>query len=269
MASTASPLARIAGAKTAAVSDAELAVHVGRAAPLGVWGMLFLRSGLAICLQIAVAAVAWLVGAVDPWRASADWWLGWFAIANVANLGLLRWLLHREGRRLRDVYRIRRRGVRRDLQWVVLALVVAGPVGFLPNLLLGQALWGSAQVGQDLGFRALPLAAAIALLVVFPIVQAAAELPTYFGYVMPRLGARYGWRLSALVVTAAMLSTQHIFLPFLLDWRFLLWRGLMFLPFAVWIGFIIYRRPATLPYLAVGHGLLDASLPVMVLLASV
>jgi hypothetical protein len=231
--------------------------------------MLFVRSGLAIGLQILVAGVAWLVGSADPWRASADWWLGWFAIASVANLGLLRWLLHREGRRLRDLYRIRRHDLRADLRWVALALVVAAPIGFLPNLLLGQALWGSAQVGQDLSFRALPLAAAVALLLLFPIVQAASELPTYFGYVMPRLGARYGWRTGALIVAAATLSTQHMFLPLLFDWRFLAWRGLMFVPFALWVGFVIYRRPGTLPYLAVGHGLLDASLPVMVVLVSV
>jgi hypothetical protein len=85
---------------------------------------------------------------------------------------------------------------------------------------------------------------------------------------MPRLGSRYGWRVGALIVAAVMLSSQHIFLPLLFDWRFLVWRGLMFLPFALWIGFVIYRRPTTLPYLAVTHGLLDASLPILVLLAS-
>jgi len=269
MASTGSPVLNIAAARVDAASAGEGALRFRRATSLAVWGMLFLRSGLAIGLQILVAAAAWLVGSADPWRASADWWLGWFASANVANLGLLRWLLHREGRRLRDLYRVRRRDLRGDLRWVALALVVAGPIGFLPNLLLGQALWGSAQVGQDLSFRALPLAAAISLLLVFPAVQAAAELPTYFGYVMPRLGARYGWRHSALIVAAVTLSTQHIFLPLLFDWRFLVWRGLMFAPFALWVGLVIYRRPTTLPFLAVGHGLLDASLPVMVVLTSV
>jgi len=259
----------IAAAKAGAPSAGEGAFRFRRATSLAVWGMLFLRSGLAIGLQILVAAVAWLVGSADPWRASADWWLGWFVVANVANLGVLRWLLHREGRRLRDLYRIRRHDLRGDLRWVALALVLAGPIGFLPNLLLGQALWGSAQGSQDLSFRALPLVAAISLVMIFPVVQAASELPTYFGYVMPRFGARYGWGSGAMIPAAAMLSTQHIFLPFLFDWRFLVWRGLMFVPFALWVGFVIYRRPTTLPYLAVAHGLLDASLPVMVVLASV
>ncbi len=230
--------------------------------------MLFVRSGLAVGLQASVALAALLAGAADPWRVAADWWLGWFAVANLLTLAVLRRALHREGRRLRDLYRIRRANVRGDLPWVAAGLLLAGPIGFLPNLLIGGALWGSSEVGADLSFRALPVAGAVLILLVFPIAQGAAELPTYFGYVMPRLRARYGWGIGALVVSAAMLSTQHIFLPLLFDWRFLVWRALMFVPFALWIGFVIHRRPTTLPYLAVAHGLLDASLPVMVLFAS-
>ncbi len=233
-----------------------------------VWGMLVARSALAAGLQLTFAGVALVAGANDPWRAAADWWLGWFAIANVLTLVLLRGALRREGRRLRDLYAVRRGSVRADLPWVIGALLLAGPIGFLPNILLGQALWGNAQVGADLSFRALPIAAAILILLAFPIVQAAAELPAYFGYVMPHLESRYGWRARALIVTAIVLSTQHVFLPLLFDWRFLVWRGLMFIPFALWIGFVIQRRPSTLPYLAVAHGLLDASLPVLVLMAS-
>lgn len=249
-----------------AIGPARQSVALGQGAV--VWGMLFVRSFLAIGLQTTFAAVALLAGASDPWRVASDWWLGWFAIANVATLVLLQRAVHRDGHRLRDLYRVRRHSVRGDLPWVIVALVVAGPIGFLPNILLGQALWGNAQVGADLSFRALPVAAAVAILVTFPIVQAAAELPTYFGYVLPRLQSLYGWRARALIVTALTLSTQHIFLPLLLDWRFLVWRALMFIPFAFWIGFVLQRRPTALPYLAIAHGLLDASLPVLVLIAS-
>ena len=233
-----------------------------------VWGMLVSRSLLAVALQATLALAFLLGGADDPWRAAADWWLGTFTLVNVAVLLLLRDLLHREGRRLRDLYRVSRRGLRVDLAWLAGVLVVAGPLGFLPNILLGNALWGSAQVGGDLSFVALPIWGAIAILLVFPVVQGAAELPTYFGYVMPRLTSLHGWRVAAWVVPALMLSTQHIFLPLLFDWRFLVWRGLMFLPFALWFGWALHRRPTLLPYLAVAHALLDASLPILVLSAS-
>lgn len=45
----------------------------------------------------------------------------------------------------------------------------------------------------------------------------------------------------------------------------MLWRGLMFLPFALVVAFAIHRRPQLLPYLMVVHGLLDLQLPLMLL----
>ncbi|MGZ8474657.1 MAG: hypothetical protein ACXWWQ_00335, partial [Candidatus Limnocylindria bacterium] len=89
-----------------------------------------------------------------------------------------------------------------------------------------------------------------------------------FGYVMPRLEAAYGWRWRAWLVAALVLSAQHVVLPLLFDWRFLAWRAVMFLPFALWIGFVIRRRPTALPYLVIGHAVLDTSLPVLVVMAS-
>jgi hypothetical protein len=103
---------------------------------------------------------------------------------------------------------------------------------------------------------------------VFPVIHAATELPTYFGYVMPRLQALTGSRRTGLIAAAGVLSLQHVFLPLLFDWRFVVWRMFMFLAFAFWMGWVIDRRPTTLPYLAVAHGLIDMTLPLFVLFAS-
>jgi hypothetical protein len=232
------------------------------------WGMLVLRPTLAVSFQAAVALGFVVGGAADPWRAAADWWLGWFAAVSVVNLVALRWLLHREGRRLRDLYRFDRTDRWADLRWVAAALLVAGPIAMLPSVLIGQALWGTSEVAADLSFRAIPVAGAVIILIGFPVVHALAELPTYFGYVMPRLEATYGWRWRALAVTGTVLALQHVALPLLFDAQFIVWRALMFLPFALWMGFVIQRRPTTLPYLVIAHGLLDLSLPILVLTAS-
>jgi membrane protease YdiL (CAAX protease family) len=52
---------------------------------------------------------------------------------------------------------------------------------------------------------------------------------------------------------------QHCFLPLILDGRFMLWRLAMYLPFALFVGFLIKRRPGLLPYFAVVHALMDIS----------
>lgn len=229
--------------------------------------MLFVRIALAIAFQAAFALGFALTGDDNPWRTAADWWLGSFALGEVVNLVLLRWLAKKEGIRFRQLLRAGPSELRSDLKWLALALVVAGPLGFLPSQLLAQQLWGDPQVGADLMFRAVPVLAAWSMVLVFPLIHALTELPTYFGYVMPRLqdGAR---RLTPWLVCSFVLAAQHVFLPFLFDWKFILWRLFAYLPLAVWFGWIIRRRPTVLLYLVVAHGLLDLSLPIFVLLAS-
>jgi hypothetical protein len=244
-----------------------VAVEVATIRPAPVLGMLALRPALAIAFQAGLATIFLAAGSATPWRSAADWWLATFALVSLVNLVLLRWVLHREGGRLRDLYRPSADRIA-DLKWAGLALLLAGPIAFLPNVALGMMLWGSPETGSDLSFRSLPVLAAVALVVAFPIVHAMAELPTYFGYVMPRLAVIIGSRWQALLIAAAVLSLQHVVLPLLFDWRYVAWRALMFLPFALWIGFVVMRRSTTMPYLVVAHALLDASLPIMVLLAS-
>jgi hypothetical protein len=64
-----------------------------------------------------------------------------------------------------------------------------------------------------------------------------------------------------------VLSLQHMFFAFQLDWRYDLWLAVKFLPFAIWTGVIIDRRPTALPYVMGAHFILDASLPLLVLMA--
>ncbi len=233
-----------------------------------VWWALFMRSLLAVGFQSLFAAAFLIAGNSAPWRSAADWWLASFALAEVVNLWLLNRWARAEGIAIRHLYNLDRRGWRADIKWLVLALLVAAPLGFLPNVLLAQGLWADPATPADLTFRAVPILAAWLMVGLFPIIHALTELPTYFGYVMPRLQALTGRPWMPLLVTSAMLSTQHVFLPLLFDWRYLVWRLLMFLPFALWFGWIVKRRPTVLPYLVVAHALLDLSLPIYVLQAS-
>jgi hypothetical protein len=93
-----------------------------------------------------------------------------------------------------------------------------------------------------------------------PLTNPFAELVTYFGYVMPRVRALSGRVWIAVAAAAFMLAAQHMAFPLIFDWRFLLWRVLMFIPFAVWLGLCMIWRPRLLPFLLIGHALLDATL---------
>ena len=107
-------------------------------------------------------------------------------------------------------------------------------------------------------FRPLPTWAFVVSFL-FPFTIWFAELPTYFGYAMPRLEAQLkdGW--AAWLIASFFLAAQHMFLPLILDGGYLLWRLGMFLPFALFTGFVLKLRPGLLPYFVIVHALMDVT----------
>ncbi len=230
--------------------------------------MLFSRLFLFAAWQGVVALAFALQGSPDPWGASIAWWPLTVTLTNLVSIFLLRYAARAEGFRLRDLYRVERHSIWRELLLSLGALVISAPLSMLPNTLLGSLLFGDANLTAAMMFRPLPVAAVYGLMLSFVLTIPFAELPTYFSYIMPRLAALTGKGWLALVVAAFMLSAQHIAFPLIFDARFILWRLLMFLPFALWIGFALYKRPRLLPYLMVGHALIDSTLLFMLLPAA-
>ena len=234
----------------------------------GPLGMTFARVTLFAAYQALVALVSLLAGHPAPWQAAIAWWPAIVTAANLTCLGLLARLAGREGLRLTDLYNFDRRTVGRDLLVALGLLVIGGPLGYLPNVLLGQALLGGAEAASALWIMPLPAWATIVFSILFPLTIALSELPTYFGYALPRLEALWRRRWAPVLLTAGMLSVQHIALPLIFDGRFMLWRAASFLPFALFLGLVVSWRSRLLPYLMVVHGLMDVSLVVYVLMRS-
>ncbi|MBL8967770.1 MAG: hypothetical protein JNG85_12250 [Spirochaetaceae bacterium] len=246
-----------------AVSPAEGGIPKRR-----VLGMLALRPALSFALLLALAGFFASRGAADPVGDSAAWWLWLITATNAATLFLLVRLGGKEGLRLRDFYSASKASWRGDLGWTLVAFAGIAVTAQLPGDLLAKALWGTPSVPNNLLFRPLPLFAVYPLFLLMPATQALAELPLYWGYVAPRLraGGMARWKVIALV--GATLSFQHLCFSFRLDWRYDLWLALKFLPFALWTGFVLERRPTAMPYLMGAHFAADAGLPVLAFLVS-
>lgn len=173
-----------------------------------------------------------------------------------------------EGKPYWDIFRIRKENILGDVLIVLGLFLIGGPLGYFPNPMLSEALFGDSQLVLPLLIRPLPFWAVYASMILFPITQGLAELPTYFGYVMPRLEYQGMRPWLAITVPALMLGLQHIAVPLLFDLRFILWRGLMFLPFAFFAGIVLHWRPRLLPYMAIVHILMDLSFAMMFLNAA-
>lgn len=222
------------------------------------WLMLISRSLLFLLFQGLIALVLIAAGTPSAWDESARWWTFIAFLANFVSIYMLVRLLHMEGKRYFDVFRASRTTWKSDLLWFIAASVIAMPIVAAPREPLAAWIFGDPDVATSLMFRPLP-AWAFALSFLFPLTIAFSELPTYFGYAMPRLEAQLknGWL--AWLIASFFLAAQHMFLPLILDGGYLLWRFGMFLPFALFTGLVVKLRPSLLPYFVVVHALLDVT----------
>ncbi len=228
------------------------------------WLMLPARLVLFAFWQMVFAMVLVLLGSSHAWVAAAAWWPVTAVLANLVCIWLLIVLYKQEGARFWDVFRLQRQTMKKDFFILLGALILAGPIAFLPNVLTATWLFGTQQAALDMFLQPLPVWGLIFAAILFPITIALAELPTYFAYCMPRLEAQTGRRWLAVLLASLFLAVQHATLPLLFDGRFILWRLLMFIPFALFVGLLLRWRPQLLPYLAVVHGLLDMATVLMI-----
>ena len=231
--------------------------------PVLPWLMLFSRSILFIIAQALITLLFVFTGVNAAWNEAARWWIFFPIFANVGSIILLVFVFRAEGNRYLDILRFSRQTWKTDLLWFFGSGLIGLPIAAAPMYILGTAIFGDRMVPVYMLFRSVPnWALVIGLL--FPLTMAFAELPTYFGYSMPRLFCKgeSQTRLSAwlaFLIASGFLSLQHIFLPFYADWKYILWRGLMYLPFALFAGLMVKLRPNLLPYFAIVHALMDVS----------
>jgi len=227
--------------------------------------MLVVRSLLFLIFQLLIALTFLLSSEPDSWNASAAWWPFAIIFTDLVCLALLIRFYRQEGKNFWDIFRIEKRFIKSDLQFMLGFLVISGPIGYLPNVLTAKWLFGDPQIALDLLVRPLPAWAAITSAALFPILQGLVEIPTYMLFSMPRLEQKMRPWL-AVALASFFLSFQHVFAPLLFDGRFITYRLVMFLPFAILIALVMRSRPRLMPYIAVIHVLMDLSVAVMFLM---
>lgn len=222
------------------------------------WLMLVSRSVLFLLFQSLIALALAVTGTLSAWDESARWWTFIAIFTNLVSIFLLVRVFKAEGKQYFDLFRFSRATVKADLLWFFGTSILGMPIAAAPMNILGAAIFGDPLTPTYMMFRPLPVWAFV-LSFLFPLTIAFAELPTYFGYVMPRLAEqlRNGW--AAWLIASLALAAQHMFLPLILDGGFILWRLLMYLPFALFAGFMIKFRPTLLPYYVIVHALVDVS----------
>jgi len=230
------------------------------------WLMLVIRSLLFLGFQSLIALIFLSGGSTAAWHGSAAWWPLAVILTDLFCLALLIRFYHEEGQRFWDVFRLERKFIKPDLLFMLGFMLIAGPLGYLPNIISARWLFGDPQIALDLLVRPLPSWAAIASFVFFPLLQGLVEIPTYMLFALPRLESQVIRPWLAIALASFFLSAQHMFAPFIPDARFITYRLVMFLPFAVLVALVMRARPRLMPYIAIIHVLMDLSVAVMFLM---
>lgn len=222
--------------------------------------MLISRFVFFILFQIIIAVF------LQSWAESQKYWLLTCTLTNIVSLFLLRSLLIKEKIQYFSIFRFNKKLLKQDMFAILIIIIVSIPLIIFPSYFLSNWLWGNSESYQQIMFQSINVYLIYGLLIIFPITVALTELATYFVYIMPRLkrGIKPNWL--AVFLPAIFLSLQHCALPLIIDLKFILFRSLMYLPFALLIGISINKKPSLFPYLAIFHGLIDMLTVIMFLL---
>lgn len=239
-----------------------------------VWLLLPVRTLLFLVAQAFIALLLLLLSGNSNWQASAAWWPMAVALADVICLYLLIDWYRKEGKNFFSEFKFHRQTFWIDLGIILLSMGIGGPLSVLPNILLSTWLFGNPEATLELFVGILPLWAVVISGIFFPLGQALTEIPMYMRYIAPKLENKTtnGYSMKpwlAVGLASLFLSLQHITAPFVFDIRFIIWRALMYLPFAIYVAIMIRWRPRLLPFICIIHWLMNLSFVIMYLIPNI
>lgn len=242
--------------------DGTLGNHVKMPARIRWTGPLLCMAGRSVLIlagQAITALIFVLRGDQTPWLAAGRWWTVYGTLADLGCLALLWRFTRAEGATLRGlVGPIRcRRG--RDL-WTGLGLfLLLFPLLIVGGMMSNFIVYGtmSAEPNPTGAVRPpFPLWGTVYSLGVWWVIWSATEEMTYQGYALPRLRALSSRTWVALAVVGFWWSLQHSFIPFIPEWRYVVWRFVMVVPGVV-VMMLVYLRMRRLAPLIVAHWPMD------------
>jgi len=228
--------------------------------PPRVFLILVSRLVLFMVFQALIALLA------NSWEASEKYWLLTATLTNIVSIALLFIVLKHDGRKYFSIFSVNRAGMKKDLFIFIGLTLVSVPIVLIPGYFLSIMIWDKPNVPAEMMFGPIERWLVYFLLIAFPVTITFAELATYFGYIMPKLKEQFKTKWAAIFLPVIFLAIQHCTLPFIPDLNFIIYRALVFLPFATLIGVSIYYKPSLLVYFAILHGIMDFGTVLMFLM---
>jgi Type II CAAX prenyl endopeptidase Rce1-like len=215
------------------------------------------RIGLWLGVQLLVAGLLILGGQAATGRQALDeaagWWMVYGALVDLGTLGVIFWLLKRDGGSYRALL-----GPPTS-SWQVVLGAVGVLAASVPAVVfsgeLTSAVYGNDAIAPMFAVVDLPPWASVVGVLVVPLLAELAEPVAYLGVVLPRLERRLGRSWLAAAIVVAVWAGEHALYPLLvsggLDWGFAAYRVGSVLPFlAAWTALFYALGRRLLPIMA-------------------
>ena len=231
-------------------------------------GPLLLVSARPLLLVASQAIVALMLFAThrhNPWRAAGDWWNVYGTVVDVSCLIGLRYFTRKEGIRLLDLIGQIRLRHGHDLFLGLGFFLAIFPFFMGGSYLALRVLYSSPHQDPNaylLHGHALPIWAIVYSMTLWWVIWSPTEETTYQAYALPRLEALTSRTWVAVLIVGFFWTAQHCALPFVPDWRYLLFRFITFLP-GVLLLILFYLRIRRVAPLIVAHWPMDIAAALM------
>jgi membrane protease YdiL (CAAX protease family) len=251
--------AHVAGVPLNALSEVEARAAAGRIPWEGPLILAALRPLLFFAVQALLAIGYFAFHRPGAWHEAGRWWTVYGTLVDIGCLIGLRIFTRREGIRIRDLIGPLRLRHGHDVFMGLGIFLLVFPCIVGGSMLAQRLLYGPLTAATSIyltQLHALPLWAFIYSVTVWWVISSPTEEAIYQGYALPRLRALTGRTWVAMIVVGFWWAAQHALLPFVPDWKYLLFRFLQFVP-AVLILMTIYLRTRRLGPLIIGHWCMD------------
>ena len=218
-----------------------------------------LRPALFFLVQAVLALAYFALHRPGPWHEAGRWWNVYGTVVDIGCLLGLRFFTRKEGIRVRDLIGPLRLRRGHDVFLGLGLFVFIFPSFILGSMQAQKLLYGSLDTAIAVyltQLHALPAWAFVYSVTLWWVISSPTEEAIYQGYALPRLRALTGHTWIAMVIVGFWWAAQHAFLPFVPDWKYLLFRLMEFIP-GVFVLMLVYLRTRRLAPLIVAHWCMD------------
>lgn len=215
-------------------------------------------------LRCIVFLFVFLIGSSllnKPLDEISNWWSIVASAVNIATIVLLCFVSNKQGLSYFELVNLKK-GVTSAKQIVIISFLII-VVGMTGMYLAGYLCYGVIPYAAPMMIAPIPPVLAVINVFVLPVTTALAEDGLYLGCGVNCIRNKY----VAIFVPAFFFALQHSFIPTLMDFTYIVYRFISFLPLTIILCWYYYKKRNPLPIM-IGHALIDVATVIQILATS-